>query len=69
MKATLTFNLYEEQEEFEHACKGSYYNTALEEIRQFVRQKLKYSELSELEIKIYEEVQEAIYNAIEGAIK
>lgn len=46
-KATLTFNLPEEQEEFNMASKASSAYIALHEYDQYLRARLKYEELPE----------------------
>ena len=61
MKATLSFNLPEEEAEFELASKARDYAIAIEEIGNFLRHKLKYEELSEVEAKIYNEIREKFF--------
>jgi hypothetical protein len=59
MKATLTFNLPEEQSEFNDAVKGTDYLYALNKIREYLRSELKYNEnLTETERKTLEKVRE-----------
>ena len=64
MIVTLRFNLPEEKEELEMAQKGIDYSIALDNIRNHIRSKLKYSELSEAEVKVWEEIQENVYEEI-----
>jgi hypothetical protein len=64
-RVILEFNLPEESEEFDHAHKGSMYLLALEDIQNFLRSKLKYAELTDEQVKIYEGVQEKIFEARE----
>lgn len=56
MKATLHFDLPEEQEEMRLALKGVDYKIALEDMDNYLRHKLKYEELTSEQSKIYEEV-------------
>lgn len=56
MKAILEFNLPEESNEFELAQKGIDYSIILSELDNWLRNKLKYEELSEEEYTIYEGV-------------
>ena len=59
-KATLTFNLPDEDVEFRHAVNGQDYSIALYNIQQDVRQIYKYRELSEDAYKVVEEIYEQI---------
>ncbi len=52
MKAVLEFNLPEEQEEYSEAINGSKYKSALQNIFNIVRYKLKYEDMSEEEGQI-----------------
>jgi hypothetical protein len=52
--------LPEEKEEFETAQKGIDYLIALDEMDNFLRGKLKYSVLTDEEIRIYEEIREKL---------
>jgi hypothetical protein len=65
VKLVLEFT-QEEQEAFEMAYRGPQYHTALTDIREFVRQKLKYSELTPAQTDAYEELQRALFEATEG---
>jgi len=56
MKATLEFNLPEDKEDYEMTINASKYYLALWHIKQELRSKLKYAELSEQEYEIYEKV-------------
>ena len=59
MKATLEFNLPEEQSEFNHVTKGEDYYYCLERIREYLRRELKYNnELNEIERQTIEKVKE-----------
>jgi hypothetical protein len=56
----------EEREAFEMAYRGPQYCAALTEVREFIRQKLKYSELNPTQTDAYEAVQRVLFNATEG---
>jgi hypothetical protein len=47
MKATLSFELPEEREEFEAATKGSAYKATLTDLDNYLRSRLKYEDLPE----------------------
>lgn len=56
----------EEREAFEMAYRGPQYRTALTDIREFLRQKLKYADLNPAQTEAYEAVQRALFEATEG---
>lgn len=56
MKAVLRFQLPEEEHEFQDALNGGVHRRAFDEAVEFIRRKLKYSELPEAEQKIWHEV-------------
>jgi hypothetical protein len=59
MKATLTFNLPEDNEEFNRAVKSADYYVCLFDFNQFIRRELKYNEqLSDIERSIFETIKE-----------
>lgn len=59
MKATLTFNLPEDQDDFNNAVKGIDYKIALQEIAEYLRRELKYNQnLSDIEYQTIEKVRE-----------
>lgn len=59
MKATLTFNLPEDQDDFNNAVKGIDYKIALQEIAEYLRRELKYNQsLTDIEYKTIEKVRE-----------
>ena len=60
-KAVLTFDLPNEREEFDLAIKGVDYMCVLTDYGNWLRSKLKYSELSEQEVTIYEEARTQLY--------
>ena len=60
-KAILEFNLPEEREEFENAHKGVHYLIVIEDLDNFLRAKLKYTELTEEQATIYQEVRDKLW--------
>lgn len=59
MKATLTFNLPEDQDDFNNAVKGIDYKIALQEIGEYLRRELKYNQsLTDIEYKTIEKIRE-----------
>lgn len=56
----------DERELFEMAYRGHEYRAALTEVREFLRQKLKYSELNPAQTDAYEAVQRVLFSATEG---
>jgi hypothetical protein len=62
MKATLTFtydlNNDEERDDMKIILDAHKYHSATCELYQYLRRKLKYEELNEIEQKVYEEVRE-----------
>lgn len=56
MQATLTFNLPEDREDFELASKAVDYSIVLNDIDQFLRSKIKHSDATEEQQKVYEEI-------------
>lgn len=55
MKAQLTFNLPDEQEEFQNALDGTSLALAIHEIDQYMRSELKHAELTD---EVHDKVQE-----------
>lgn len=66
MKGTLEFNLPEENEEFDVAVNAMSYRIALADVGDYLREKLKYSDLTEEQYKIYEEINERFYSIVES---
>jgi hypothetical protein len=66
MKAKLIFNLPEDQYEFKHACNGTKYISALEDIANMIRSKLKYGNLNEAEDAAYSKLSEEFYDIIKA---
>lgn len=60
MKAILEFNLPEDSNEFKLSQKGSEYYCALWDIAGYIRSKTKYSELTENEERMLEEIRDLI---------
>lgn len=60
MKAVLEFNLPEENLEFEMCSNGSKAYCVLSEYDNWLRAKIKYEELSDLEYEIYEKCREEL---------
>lgn len=59
MKATLSFSLPDEKEEFDIIYKALETHSALSEFDNFLRRKIKYDENAD--VKIYEEIREEFY--------
>lgn len=64
MKAKITFNLPDEQEEFKAAMDGSAMSCALHDIDQYLRSQLKHADLTD---EVYQTVQE-IRNELHGIL-
>jgi hypothetical protein len=60
MKAIIEFELPEDQEQFNFANKGFDYFCVLCEFDEFLRQKIKYSELQENEYTLLEDTREQL---------
>jgi hypothetical protein len=65
MKAKLTFNLPEEQTEFDFAIQGSNMYSALWDISQELRTLWKYEQLSDEEFKIVERIRDKFYEILD----
>jgi hypothetical protein len=61
MKATLSFKLPEENEEFQLAQNGMHYSNVIDELDNFLRSKLKYETLSEIESEVYKAVRDKLW--------
>ena len=57
MKATIEFNLPEDQTEFDIATNANKYYSALFNFQQYLRNKLKHEDLSEHDILVLEAIQ------------
>jgi len=58
MNAKLEFSLPEEQEEFKDACRGGEWHGNLQEVDNFLRDKIKYGQYTVDELRIYSEVRD-----------
>ena len=65
MKATLEFNMPEDQVEFDFAMQGSKMYSALWDISQELRTLWKYEELNEEEWKIVERIRDKFYEILD----
>ena len=65
MKAKLTFNLPEDQAEFDFAVQGSKMYSALWDISQELRALWKYEELTDEEFKIVEKIRNKFYEILD----
>jgi hypothetical protein len=65
MKATLKFNLPEDQAEFDFAVQGSKMYSALWDISQELRAIWKYEELTDEEFKIVEKIRNKFYEILD----
>lgn len=65
MKATLEFNLPDDQHEFDLAIQGSKMYVALWDISQELRTLWKYEELSDEEFKIVERIRDKFYEILD----
>lgn len=57
MKATLTYNLPDDEFSFINATKADKYCFVIDEIKSYLRNTLKYSELTDIEYKAIQKVQ------------
>ncbi len=64
MKGILEFNLPEEGDEHKLAVHAQDHQSALWDFSQYLRDKLKYQELSDETYKVYEEVRERFYQIL-----
>ena len=65
MKAKLTFNLPDEQAEFDLATQGGKMYGALSDMSQELRTLLKYKELNEDELKVIERIRSRFYEILD----
>ena len=65
MKARLTFNLPEDQAEFDFAVQGSKMYSALWDISQELRQLWKYEELKDDEFKMVERIRDKFHEILD----
>ena len=65
MKATLEFNMPEDQAEFDFAVQGGKMYSALWDISQELRKLWKYEELNDDEFKIVERIRDKFYEILD----
>jgi len=65
MKAKLTFNLPEDQAEFDFAVQGSKMYAALWDVKQELRSLLKYAELTSEQYDIVEKISDKFYEILD----
>lgn len=63
---TWKFDLSEEGDEFQEAFNGSTYHGILIDFAQYLRDQMKYEELSDQEYEIYEKIKEKFYELLEN---
>lgn len=63
-RTTLSFKLPEEQEALYNAQRGDDYRFALSDFNEFLRQKVKYEQLSETEHEIYCAIREKLWEIV-----
>lgn len=64
MKVKLQFDLPEEKEEYEIISHGMDYYLCLNDIKEWLRQKIKYDESKDINIETLEKVQDKFYEII-----
>ena len=64
MKAKLTFNLPEESQEFADAINGRRWSLAVWEFKDYLRTKIKYSELSDQDYDALEKASEQLHEIL-----
>lgn len=65
MKARLTFTLPEEESEFRLALDGGRYKRVVQELDEFLRVQLKYSDMPECEREAHEKLRNKLYKLLE----
>ena len=65
MTSTLTFNLPEEQEEFDHAAKGADWRTIVEDLDAHLRSRLKHEDLPGEVYAALEQARTHLYGLLE----
>jgi len=68
-KATLSFNLPEEREEFTIASRALDTESAIEEYQNWLRSKLKYEELTDEQDKCFEEAREKWFQILNDRLR
>lgn len=65
-RATLSFKLPEEQEEFDLAVSGSKLSCNVNEFANWLRSEMKYKELTDVQHEIYEAVREKLWECLDN---
>ena len=65
MKATIEFNLPEDQSEYDLCNKAQEMSHALNDVRNYLRQKVKYEPMSDIEWKVCDEIYQEFYRLLE----
>lgn len=66
MKATLTFTLPEDREDFDDAVRGSEWKQAVRDVMDELRNRIKYGELPEAEVATLEAVRSMVLEVLDG---
>ena len=64
MQATLKFNLPEDHNSFEEAVRAKDFKLSIDEFLDWIRSKIKYTELPCEDYRIYQEVQSQFFNIL-----
>jgi hypothetical protein len=64
MQATLKFNLPEDHDNFEKAVRAKDFKLSIDEFLDWIRSKIKYTDLPEEDYRIYKEVQDQFYSIL-----
>lgn len=64
MKVNIIFNLPEDKSELLHAQRGRDYHNSITEMMLYIRQQLKYAELTKEEDDIYSKLQEKFFEIL-----
>lgn len=67
MKAILRFDLPEEQQEFDRAINATKLFAAVQEFDTFLKNILKYGDLTEIEQKAFSAIREQLYSKLEDS--
>jgi hypothetical protein len=65
MKATIEFNLPEDQAEYDLANKAQDMAHALNDVRNYLRQKVKYEPMNDTEWKVCDDIYQEFYRLLE----
>lgn len=64
MKLTMTYNLPDEKEAYEHAYKGLAMHSVLSDLHQELRSKIKYEEMPEEKREAYQEIMGLLHDLL-----